>query len=65
MVDWGNIIVSQLGKPHEPFGWGSLAVLAAILVLIAGEVLLGHALSKILGRFWRFLTRPSEKQDRK
>ena len=64
-MNWGDIIVSQLGKPHEPFGWGSLAVLAAILALIAGEVLLGHALSKLLGRFWRFLKGPSEKQDRK
>jgi hypothetical protein len=60
-VNLGDILLSQLGKPHEPLGWGSLAVVAVILAVIAGEVLHGHAVSKLLGRVWRYLTRPESK----
>jgi len=60
-VNWNDILLSQLGKPHEPFGWGSLALIAVILALIGGEVLFGHVVSKLLGRLWRHLTRPDGK----
>lgn len=60
-MDWKDILVSQLGKPHEPFGWGTLAAIAVILAVIAGEVLFGHALSKFVARIWRCLTRPESK----
>jgi len=59
-VNWGDILLSQLGKPHEPLGWGSLAV-AVVVVLVGGEVLLGHVVSKLLGRLWRHLTRADGK----
>jgi len=60
-VNVGDILLSQLGKPPEPFGWGFLAVIALILAVIGGEVLLGHVVSKLLGRLWRYLTRPDGK----
>ena len=60
-MNLGDILVSQLGKPHPSFGWGDLVVIAVILALIGGEVFLGHVVSKLLGRLWRHLTRPDGK----
>lgn len=57
-MEWTDLIISQLGQPDEPFGWGHVAVIAVVFGLFAVELLLGHGLSKLALRVWRNLTRP-------
>jgi hypothetical protein len=54
---FGEIIVSQLGAPKEPFGIGGILFIAALLLVFAGYLALECGLGRLIVRLCRWLTR--------
>ena len=60
---FAEMIVSQLGKPKEPFGLEEFLVLLVILLGLAAWVMLEYGLGRLFVRLWR-LTLPRDGRDR-
>jgi hypothetical protein len=58
---FAEIIVSQLGKPKEPFGLEEFLVLLVLLLGVAAWIMLEYGLGRLFARLWR-LTRPEDGQ---
>jgi len=54
---FGEILVSQLGTPKEPFGIGGILFIAALLLVFAGYLALEYGLGRLTVRLCRWLTR--------
>lgn len=59
---FAEIIVSQLGKPKEPFGLEEFLVLLVILLGLAAWGMLEYGVGRLLLRLWR-LTLPKDGKD--
>jgi hypothetical protein len=59
---FAEIIVSQLGKPKEPFGVEEFLVLLVILLGAAAYLMLEYRLGRLVARLWR-LTQPEGRQE--
>jgi hypothetical protein len=55
-MSFSEIIVSKLGTPSDPFGWGDALVVVVALAVIAAVVglewLIGRALRKLACYIW-------------
>ena len=58
-----EIIVSKLGTPHEPWGFGDFLVLGALLLAMTTWFMLEYGFPRLLAQLWR-LTQPDAQQER-